>query len=109
MLDVELERDEKFAREKYLMKRDDEDVLVAILRAPSFSRFSPTGDGEVPGAVELRKSSALPGDFGVFAEEPKEAKAPDPSPNAEEAPDAVGEEMLFVVSGETPLNGLCLA
>ena len=95
MLDVELER-------------DDEDVLAVILRMPSFSRFSPTGEGEVPGTAEPPKSSALPGDFGVFAEEPKEAKAPDPNPNADEAPDVVGEEMLFVVSGETALNGLCL-
>ena len=78
------------------------------MRLPSFSRFSPTGEGEVPGTVEPPKSSAFPGDFGVFAEEPKEAKAPDPSPNAEEAPDAVGEEILLVVKGATALKGLCL-
>jgi len=70
--------------------------LMAVSSPVSFSFFSPV-------FFEVLKSNA-PGVFGVFPEEPKEAKAPDPSPKAEEAPDA-GEAML-VVSGVMALNGL---
>lgn len=42
--------------------------------------------------------------LGVFAVEPKDANAPDPRPNAEEAP-AEGEE-TFVDRGEIALKGL---
>lgn len=46
---------------------------------------------------------AVPGVLGVFAVEPNDAKAPVPSPKAEEAPD-VGEATPVVVSGDMPLR-----
>lgn len=55
----------------------------------------------------LLKSKAVPGVFGVFAAEPNEAKAPEPSPKADEPP-VVGEDMPLVVSGATELKGLFL-
>ena len=81
--------------------------LVALVSDPalsfSLSRFSPAA---VEG-VELVKSREVPGVLGVFAEDPKEAKAPDPRPKADEAP-LVGEATLVVVKGAMPLNGLDL-
>ena len=81
--------------------------LIALLSEPalsfSFSRFSPAA---VEG-VEVAKSREVPGVLGVFAEDPKEAKAPDPRPNADEAP-LVGEATLVVVKGAMPLNGFDL-
>ncbi len=56
---------------------------------------------------ELPKSRPVPGVLGVFPEDPKDAKAPDPRPKAEEAP-LVGEATLVVVNGVIPLNGLLL-
>ena len=50
---------------------------------------------------ELR--SKLPAVFGVFADDPKDAKAPEPRPKADDAP-AEGEE-TFVDSGEAVLKG----
>lgn len=52
------------------------------------------------------KSRAFPGDLGVFAE-PKEAKAPDPRPNAPEAP-MVGEARA-PVEGDMELKGFGFA
>ena len=49
----------------------------------------------------------MPGVLGVFAEDPKDAKAPEPSPKAEEAP-VVGEETLVVVKGDMPFNRFAL-
>lgn len=69
----------------------------------SFSRFSPA---PVEG-VELPKSREVPGVLGVFAEDPNDAKAPDPRPKADEAP-LVGEAAFVVVKGAMPLNGLDL-
>lgn len=46
----------------------------------------------------------LPGVFGVFAEEPKEANAPEPRPNADEA--LVEGEDTPVDRGEIALKGL---
>ena len=69
----------------------------------SFSFFSPA----VVKGVELLKSRDVPGVLGVFAEDPKEAKAPDPRPKADEAP-PVGEAAFVVVNGAMPLNGLDL-
>ena len=66
----------------------------------SFSRFSVA-------ELELLKSKAVPGVFGVLPDDPNEAKAPEPSPNAEEAP-LVGEATLVVVTGAMPLKGLDL-
>ena len=69
----------------------------------SFSFFSPVA---VKG-VELLKSRDVPGVLGVFAEDPNDAKAPDPRPKADEAP-LVGEATFVVVNGAIPLNGLDL-
>lgn len=69
----------------------------------SFSRFSPAA---IEG-VELPKSRDVAGVLGVFAEDPNDAKAPDPRPKADEAP-LVGEAAFVVVKGAMPLNGLDL-
>lgn len=67
----------------------------------SLSCFSVVGVlVDVP--MTLLKSSAPPGVFGVFAA-PKEANAPDPRPNALDAP-VVGDTR-DVVDGERVLNG----
>ena len=47
------------------------------------------------------------GVLGVFELEPNDAKAPDPRPKAEDAPD-VGEATPVVVRGEMPLKGFGL-
>lgn len=57
-----------------------------------------------PTAVESPVSSVVPGVLGVLAVDPKDAKAPDPSPKAEDAP-LVGEATLVVVKGEMLLKG----
>lgn len=72
--------------------------------------FSPFSKGVVGGTelpfVALLKSNAVPGVFGVFVEDPKEANAPDPRPNADDAdaPD-VGDVIPEVLRGEMALNG----
>jgi hypothetical protein len=53
----------------------------------------------------LPKSKALPGVFGVLVDPPKDAKAPDPRPNALDAP-AVGDGIA--AAGDMALNGLGL-
>ena len=50
----------------------------------------------------LPKSRAVPGVFGIF-EDPKDANAPEPRPNALDAP-AVGEAME-VTEGDAVLKG----
>ena len=88
-----------------LLFKDDTEAL-GLISAPvcsftlSFSRFSPGVDG-VPRSMEV------PGVLGVLAEDPKDANAPDPSPNAEDAP-VVGEATAVVLKGEIPLKGLDL-
>ena len=57
--------------------------------------------------LELPKSRDVPGVLGVLPEDPKEAKAPEPRPKAEEAP-LVGDATPEVVRGVMPLNGLPL-
>ena len=49
-------------------------------------------------ALSLPKSRALPGVRGVLFAEPNDAKAPDPRPNAEDAP-VVGVVVLLLLSG----------
>ena len=66
-----------------------------------FSCLSPTADVGVP------KSKAVPGVFGVLADKPKEANAPDPSPKADDAP-VEGDVTLVVARGVMPLRGLVL-
>lgn len=68
--------------------------------AASFSRSRPDSE-------ELLATMPVPGVFGVLAAEPKDAKAPDPKPKAEEAP-AVGEATLEVVKGVMPLREVLL-
>jgi hypothetical protein len=56
-------------------------------------------------ATAALKSKAVPGVLGVLVAEPNEAKAPEPSPKAEEPP-IVGEARALVVSGGMALKGL---
>lgn len=93
-----------------LLVRDDVDTFVLISDPgaslpDSFSRFSAP---EVEALPMPPISRDVPGVLGVFAEDPKDANAPEPSPNAEDAPFGVGEEIFVVVSGEIPLNGFGL-
>ena len=70
-----------------------------------FSRFSSGVGGRDPAPKPLaEKSNAVPGVFGVLVAEPKLANAPDPRPNADDAP-AVGDAMLEVLSGAMLLKG----
>lgn len=74
------------------------------LEARSFAGFSTVGVfAGTP--VIFPKSKAPPGVFGVF-DAPKEAKAPDPRPNALDAP-AAGEEIV-VDAGVARLKGFLL-
>jgi hypothetical protein len=50
------------------------------------------------------KSNAVPGVLGVLVDDPKEANAPDPRPNAEEPP-VVGEARPLAGIGEMELKG----
>lgn len=89
-----------------LLFRDNvEEFALGSDPAPSFS-FSRFSLAAVEG-VELPNSRDVPGVLGVFAEDPNDAKAPDPRPKAEEAP-LVGEAAFVVVKGAIPLNGLDL-
>lgn len=81
----------------------DVTLLLPASLAPSFPRFS---TAEADDATAEPKSRDVPGVLGVLAEEPKDAKAPEPRPNAEEAPE-LGEETL-VDNGDIPLNGFDL-
>ena len=88
-----------------MLFKDAEDTFAFTSVPPfslgaSFSRLSMA-------VFELVKSKAVPGVFGVFPDDPKEAKAPEPSPNADEAP-LVGEAMLVVVTGAMALKGFDL-
>lgn len=93
------------AREDLLFEDDVEGVVLASDPALSFS-FSRFSAAAVE-VMELPKSRDVPGVLGVFAEDPKDAKAPDPRPKADEAP-LVGEAAFVVVRGAIPLNGLDL-
>jgi hypothetical protein len=85
--------------------RDAFDALAAMVfvKVVSLRLFSAVGVLAPPRT--LPKSNALPGDFGVF-EDPKDANAPEPSPNALDAP-VVGEGTTFV-GGDIALKGLDL-
>lgn len=54
---------------------------------------------------DLPKSNAVPGVFGVFVAEPKEAKAPEPKPKADDAVE-FGDATLEVLKGAIVLNAL---
>ena len=89
-----------------VLVRDDVEVWGAMFLSAGFelSRFS-----AVVGVLALLlKSRAFPGVRGVlFADEPKEAKAPEPRPNAEDAP-VVGVLLLVVLRGSILLKGFGL-
>ena len=74
--------------------------------AADFSLFSRgVGGTELP-FVALLKSNAVPGVFGVLEEDPKDAKAPEPKPNAEDADaPAVGDAIPEVLRGAMALKG----
>lgn len=57
--------------------------------------------------LDCPRSSAVPRVLGVFVVDPKDAKAPDPKPKAEDAPD-VGEATAVVLSEVMPLAALAL-
>lgn len=82
-----------------LVVKDEADAFV-LTSAPvlSCSRLSLFA---AAGVLELAKSKDVPGVLGVFVVDPNDAKAPEPSPKAEEAP-VVGEEMFVVVKGDMP-------
>ncbi len=65
--------------------------MSAVFVVDSVLDFSFEGSGVPSLSVlfldEKSKPAPLPGVFGVFAEEPKDAKAPDPRPKADDAAD----------------------
>ena len=82
-----------------------DDTEPLLLTSPSFAASLLCLSAAV--GVELPKSNDVPGVRGVFPELPKDAKAPEPSPKADEAP-LVGEATVDVVRGAMPLKGLLL-
>ena len=79
--------------------KEEEEVLLCTL---SVGLPAPFSCNVGPGASE-----PAPGVFGALLEDPKEAKAPDPSPNAEDAP-AVGDATAPLPPGVSALKGLDL-
>ena len=61
--------------------------------------------GTAAGVAAVLKSNAVPGVLGVLLADPKDAKAPDPRPKADEPP-VVGDASAPGVNGEMALNGL---
>lgn len=82
-----------------LVSREEEEVLDFIL--PVDDESSPVSRLSLEDAEP--KSKAVPGVLGVFVAEPNEANAPDPRPNAFEAP-AEGDDRP-PVRGEMALKG----
>lgn len=81
-------------------------VNAGSLRALFMTLLLPAGVvGAAAGVAAVLKSNALPGVFGVLLADPKDAKAPEPSPNAEEPP-VVGDASAPGVNGEMALKGL---
>ena len=82
-----------------LVVKDEADAFVLtstpVLSCSRLSLFVAAG------VLELAKSNDVPGVLGVFVVDPKDAKAPEPSPKAEEAP-VVGDEIFVVVKGGMP-------
>ena len=66
-----------------------------------FDGFSTSVAVAVPPADALPQSKAVPGVLGVLVADPKEAKAPDPNPNAEDFP---GGAEALVFSGVMPFE-----
>jgi len=68
-------------------------------RVVDFRGLSGMSEGVV--TEGLLKSKAVPGVFGVFVVDPNDAKAPEPSPNAEDAP---GAAFTFVFKSDAPFG-----
>ena len=90
-----------------LFREDCEGLVLMSVPSPAFKLSLAFFSLVAAEGVELPNSSDVRGVFGVLPEEPKEAKAPDPRPNAEEAP-LVGDATLVVVRGAIPFKGLDL-
>ena len=88
-----------------LVNEDIEALALTSVLSPSFSRFSLL---VAVGVLEMPKSRDVPGVLGVFVVDPKDAKAPEPRPKAEDAP-VVGVDAPVVVKGEIPFNGFALS
>lgn len=73
----------------------------SVLLAPLPERSLSTGGVPADDDSFLPISNAVPGVFGVLAADPKAANAPEPSPNAEEAPGAGAALLVFI--GGRPL------
>lgn len=82
---------------------DDAAPCSRLLGAAFAADLSFLSPGVAGTAVTVLKSKAVPGVFGVFVADPKEAKAPEPRPKADDP--AVGEAKLEPVKGEMALNG----
>ena len=90
-------------------------VAVAMLSLTAFCAELPDGldddlsclsssaDGVANADEVLLKSKPVPGVFGVLTADPKEAKAPEPRPKAE---DATGDVTVLVLRGCMSLKGL---
>ena len=78
-------------------------AFTALYAGLSFFSDGVVGTG--PAMAADLKSKAVPGVLGVLAAEPKDANAPEPRPNAVEAP-AVGEASPPGGMGDMALNGL---
>lgn len=76
---------------------DEAEVLLCTFSAGLLVAFSCTGC----------VSMAPPGVFGALLEEPNEAKAPDPSPNAVDPP-TVGDAIVLLPPGVSVLKGFDL-
>lgn len=88
-------------------RRRDERDFRAGGRRFSFSSFSEVCGSFFSVLVRL-KSNAEPGVFGVLLALPKLAKAPLPSPNADEAQEAVGDATEVAAVAAAALKGLVL-
>lgn len=88
--------------EDRLVREDVEPLGLTSAAGPSLSRFSPL---LAVGVLKLPRSRDVPGVLGVLAVVPNDAKAPEPSPKAEDAP-VVGVGTLVVAKGVMPFNGL---
>lgn len=90
--------------EDTLVNEDAEALALTSAPSSSLSRFPLL---VAVGVLELPKSRDVPGVLGVFAVDPKDAKAPEPSPKAEDAP-VVGVDAPVVVKGDMPFSGFAL-
>lgn len=79
------------------------DAFGLIFVSPLSSRVGSFSRSLLPAAEGLGVSAAEIGVLGVFADKPKDAKAPEPRPKAEDAP-VVGGATLVVVKGAMPLS-----